>query len=74
MTEANGKASKSNQIETDILVSRDVLVPFILNSMKGVPDPMPIALLGCILNEGGAHHAVGYRSPCGSHGLSLIHI
>ncbi len=30
MTEANGKASKSNQIETDILVSRDVLIPFIL--------------------------------------------
>ena len=30
MTEANGKVSKSNQIETDILVSRDVLIPFIL--------------------------------------------
>ena len=30
MTEATGKASKSNQIETDILVSRDVLIPFIL--------------------------------------------
>ena len=30
MTEANGKASKSNQIETDILVSHDVLIPFIL--------------------------------------------
>ena len=30
MTEAKGKASKSNQIETDILVSRDVLIPFIL--------------------------------------------
>ena len=30
MTEANGKASKSDQIETDILVSRDVLIPFIL--------------------------------------------
>lgn len=30
MTEANGKASKSNQIKTDILVSRDVLIPFIL--------------------------------------------
>ena len=30
MTEANGKASKSNQLETEILVSRDVLIPFIL--------------------------------------------
>ena len=30
MTEANVKASKSDQIETDILVSRDVLIPFIL--------------------------------------------
>ncbi|MBV33630.1 MAG: L-fucose:H+ symporter permease [Porticoccaceae bacterium] len=30
MKEVNGKASKSYQLETDILVSRDVLVPFIL--------------------------------------------